>query len=171
MTIDKEKLDKLYGQMGVLKTQSQEIRIKREQILAETYEMNEKIESLQKRINKLEGNCYYVYLVFVDDDLRYIGKGKGDRYKHAISGASSVAELNRDFFNGCHIEVRLLLGGYDLSEKEALKQEMDALGSNIGDGLYNKNFPKQGEYEYMDCNFKSFSKLIARHKGTRKPSV
>lgn len=64
---------------------------------------------------------YYVYVVFVDAKAVYIGKGKNDRYKHAISGISSCLELNRDFFLGKYIEVRFL--EKYLTEEKALKQE------------------------------------------------
>ena len=59
-----------------------------------------KLNKLTSKINEANGNCYYVYIVFVNGVPKYVGKGKGDRFKHPISGASSVPELNRDFFNG-----------------------------------------------------------------------
>lgn len=45
------------------------------------------------------GECYYVYGAFgVDDELLYIGKGKGSRWKHCSSGISSSKALNRYYF-------------------------------------------------------------------------
>lgn len=112
---------------------------------------------------------YYVYCVFVDGEVRYIGKGKGDRWKHAISGASSVPELNRDHFTGKYIEVRLFSSR--MSEQEAFQLEADLIQTAIvevgakswwwhpslrslkmstqdsGD-LYNKVIP---EGSYLDC--------------------
>lgn len=70
---------------------------------------------------KEESNIYYVYGCYVDDVLRYIGKGKGDRWKHCISGSSTCKELNRDFFLGKKMVVKMLFEG--LSEKYALEIE------------------------------------------------
>lgn len=64
---------------------------------------------------------HYVYVVFVNAKAVYIGKGKGDRYKHAVSGVSSSMELNRDFFLGKYIEVRFL--EKYLPEDKALEKE------------------------------------------------
>lgn len=64
---------------------------------------------------------YYVYIVYVEGVPVYVGKGKGDRYKHPVSGTSSCLELNRDFFMGKYIEVRFL-SKYK-TEEQALKQE------------------------------------------------
>lgn len=64
---------------------------------------------------------YYVYIVFVNAKAVYVGKGKNDRYKHAVSGISSCVELNRDFFQGKYIEVRFL--EKYLTEDKALDKE------------------------------------------------
>lgn len=64
---------------------------------------------------------HYVYVVFVDAKAVYVGKGKNDRYKHAVSGTSSCLELNRDFFQGKYIEVRFL--EKYLTEEKAFEQE------------------------------------------------
>lgn len=66
-------------------------------------------------------NIYYVYGCFVDGLLRYIGKGKGERWKHCTSGSSTCKELNRDLFEGKHMEVKFLYEG--LSEEYALQIE------------------------------------------------
>ena len=41
---------------------------------------------------------YYVYKVTVEDEIIYVGKGKGDRYKHATSGKSHNFKLNKFYF-------------------------------------------------------------------------
>lgn len=124
-----------------------------------------KVSRLEGRLNKLRGNCYYVYIVFVDGEPRYAGKGTGDRYKHAVSGASSVPELNRDFFNDLHIEVRILYGNRTLTEKKAIRYEKDVIGSLVGIfDIYNKTLPKGNEYYHMDCDFKEYSDLAIRNK-------
>lgn len=85
-------------------------------------------------MNKENKNIYYVYGCYVDRVLKYIGKGKGDRWKHCTSGNSSCKELNRDFFLGKSMNVEIL---YDnLSEDEALKLEKLLL--SVGNSLYNK---------------------------------
>lgn len=66
-------------------------------------------------------NVYYVYGCFVDGLLRYIGKGKGERWKHCTSGSSTCKELNRDLFEGKRMEVKFLYEG--LSEEYALQIE------------------------------------------------
>lgn len=124
-----------------------------------------KVSKLQGRLNKLRGNCYYVYIVFVDGKPKYVGKGTGDRYKHAVSGASSVPELNRDFFNDMHIEVRILYGNRTLTEEKAFRYEKDVIGSLMGIfEIYNKTLPKENEYDYMDCDFKEYSDVAVRNK-------
>lgn len=70
---------------------------------------------------KEESNIYYVYGCYVDDVLKYIGKGKGDRWKHCTSGSSTCKELNRDFFLGKKMVVKMLFEG--LSEEYALEIE------------------------------------------------
>ncbi len=114
---------------------------------------NVAIEHNEGRILSLQGKTYYVYFVFVDGNLKYIGKGKKDRYKHPISGASSCSELNRDHFAGSCIEVRI--AAKNLIESKALSMEEEYLYSfNLGNGnLYNKNIPdKLKEYQiFWDC--------------------
>ena len=79
-------------------------------------------ESVQKATSL---RLNYVYHVFVNGDLAYIGKGKGKRYLHPKSGASSCAELNRHYFLGDKIEVVILKDG--LSSIEASKLEKDMI--------------------------------------------
>jgi hypothetical protein len=69
---------------------------------------------------------YYVYAAFgVNDELLYIGKGSGNRYKHCLSGASNCRDINRYYFQngeaGC-IRVKILKKL--LSNNEALHYEI-----------------------------------------------
>lgn len=41
---------------------------------------------------------YYVYKVFVNDEIIYVGKGKGKRYEHTLSGCSHNDKLNEFYF-------------------------------------------------------------------------
>lgn len=122
-----------------------------------------KIEKLEKEIDTLNKRDYYVYLVFVDFELRYVGKGRGDRWKHAIGGASSVPELNRDHFNNRYIEVRKFLER--LSEKEALEYEAQVIGSTVyitgSDRLYNKRNSIKEEDCMWDADFYEHSVWIS----------
>lgn len=56
---------------------------------------------------------YYVYGCFVDKTLKYVGMGKGNRYKHCTSGKSSCPELNRDFYAGKKLHVELFAENLD----------------------------------------------------------
>lgn len=124
-----------------------------------------RVAKLTSKINEVEGNCYYVYIVFVNGIPKYIGKGKGDRFKHAVSGTSSVPELNRDFFNDEHIEVRLLYGNKTFNEKRALSSEKDCIGSVMHFyDIYNKSLPKEGDYDYMDCDLYEVSDFAISNK-------
>lgn len=80
-------------------------------------------------------NVYYVYACKVDGELKYIGKGKGSRYKHCNSGASSVAELNRDFHAGKEVTVEFVKK--NLSDNEALALESSLIEEHF-ETLYNK---------------------------------
>lgn len=127
------------------------------------------LEELKRRLNKLQGRCYYVYIVFVNGEPKYIGKGTGDRYKHAVSGASSVPNLNRDFFNDEHMEVAILYGNKNMTEKEAFQHETDVIGSLKAYDIYNKIIPEEGCYSYMDCDFRDYSKSIICNKDYEYP--
>ena len=54
----------------------------------------------------------------MDNVLRYVGKGTGDRFKHCNSGKSTCALLNRDYFNDCKFNIVIYKDG--LTEKDAL---------------------------------------------------
>ena len=131
---------------------------------------NKAIEYQKAKLLSLQGKDYYVYMVFVDGHLRYVGKGKKERYKHAISGASSCPELNRDFFQEKCIEVRI--GASGLTEKEALSLEEEYLHS-FGyqrDVLYNKNIPSTlGKYQiYYDYGVGIIYHRLSSHACSNK---
>lgn len=66
---------------------------------------------------------HYVYFCYVDGVLRYIGEGKGDRWKHCNSGKSSCALLNKYHFSDCKIDVVKVHEG--LSKEDALLLERE----------------------------------------------
>lgn len=78
---------------------------------------------------------FYVYACKVDGVVRYIGMGSGTRYKHCLSGTSSCAELNRDFFEGRTLEVEKVKKGLTKQEAEELEESMI---SDQFEALYNK---------------------------------
>lgn len=154
----KDKLDLALGE---------ENRINRDikQLKSDLKAGKENIQKLKAKINKAEGNCYYVYIVFVNGVPKYVGKGQGNRFKHPVSGVSSVQELNRDFFKGHDIEVRLLFGSRNMSENQALLYERNCIGtiSSLYD-IYNRVLPKEDEYEHMDCDFYELTEFIINNK-------
>jgi hypothetical protein len=80
-------------------------------------------------------NRWYVYAAYVEGVLRYVGKGKGNRYKHCNSGKSSCYRLNEDHFSGKSIVVEKIFE--DLNEREAVEYESYILNEYKGKGLYN----------------------------------
>lgn len=87
---------------------------------------------------------YYVYVVYVDKVLRYIGKGFGKRFMHAVSGTSHSYDLNRAYFSKSVIEVFCFKDCLD--EQKALTLESDLIcmyGGVTLDGLYNSIGPKE----------------------------
>ena len=64
---------------------------------------------------------YYVYVCRVDGEVTYVGKGKGDRWKHCLSGKSHNRKLNEAVILGKDVSVDFVKKG--LSESEALTLE------------------------------------------------
>lgn len=52
----------------------------------------------------MAGNKYYVYHVLLEDEVVYVGKGCGDRYKHPLSGKSHNKYLNELYFRHSLLE-------------------------------------------------------------------
>lgn len=83
---------------------------------------------------------YYVYFAQgKSGELLYVGKGRGDRYKHCLFGASNNKDINRYYFmngeDGC-IAVKIV--DYFETEKEALDVEKFYI-TNLYP-LFNKDF-------------------------------
>jgi len=113
---------------------------------------------------------HYVYAVFVEKKLKYIGKGKGNRFEHGVSGCSHVFGLNECYFQGKLIEVGIVRDG--LSDESACSLEVDliwGLGSAEDIALYNirngpsliTTYPNMTEEEfYNECRIIKSVKYI-----------
>lgn len=67
--------------------------------------------------------------------LRYVGEGKYDRWKHVNSGVSHNFKINEHRFTKGELEVTVLYEG--LTKTEALSIEKAILSKNSGAGLWN----------------------------------
>ena len=150
------------NKIATLEAEYREVLDKKDQIAS-------KLSKLKDEKLKLNKKSYYVYVVVVDGEVKYIGKGKGDRYKHAVSGSSSVPEINRDYFKGKLIEVRIVHGNRNLTEQQAISMEADYIGSHTRDiwpsKLYNKIYPTK--FEFWDIDLIEWSKLIIDNRESR----
>ena len=81
---------------------------------------------------------YYVYEALVDGEVKYVGKGKGDRLLHVSSGRSSSKKLNAVVLSGGSVEVRKI--AENLLEGDALELERKTIMQYFKSGvdLYNK---------------------------------
>jgi hypothetical protein len=66
---------------------------------------------------------YYVYVWYYEDDVVYVGKGKGDRYKHGNSGCSQNYCLNEIHFTKGSEKLKVDFLKKDLTEDDALHYE------------------------------------------------
>ena len=119
-------------------------------------EENNKIKTVgDKTLKKKLKQDYYVYICVVDNMLKYIGKGRNTRWEHCVSGRSSCALLNRDYFRGKHIKVYI---SKSMPENVALDMENKLL-SMYPSQLYNKSVPLSGLNLQLDA-YKVCPKLV-----------
>lgn len=109
----------------------------------------------------------YVYLVVVNSELKYIGKGCMDRWKHTISGTSHVRALNADYFKGKEMVVYIAKAGMTTEEALELESTLIHTFSKQGFDLYNtQGVGVQRKYEYINIDaLLSASRLVAKYKG------
>lgn len=94
---------------------------------------------------------HYLYMVLVEGVPRYIGKGVGNRYKHALSGTSSCLAFNAAFFEGMNIRVYRSDELSNMSQDEATFREKRLI-STFGPMLLNTH--KYSGYSSSDhCDF------------------
>jgi hypothetical protein len=94
----------------------------------------EEAEERLKPLSDKHQRIYYVYVCKVDGVPKYVGMGKGGRWKHCVSGKSSCSELNRDYHAGKELLVEKVKEGL-------LQEEAEFLEVRIIDSypdLYNK---------------------------------
>lgn len=131
----------------------------------------EVIKDCEFSISVLEKSHYYAYIVAVDEEVKYIGKGSHDRWKHAVSGTSSVKELNRDYFEGKHIEVYQWKGNLD--EDQALDQERFLILNILAEesALYNTTAldPNKDVFQYYDMPNYCFVEWSKKLGGVNEP--
>lgn len=86
--------------------------------------LSAELGKLKSRNTTLKPDNYYVYKVYVDSELSYIGKGKGNRFKHPNSGVSNIYELNKAHFEGKEIVTKIYKLGLCNHEAKLLEKEL-----------------------------------------------
>ena len=91
---------------------------------------------------------YYVYqAVGLNNEILYIGKGSGDRYKHCNSGVSHCFELNRYFFEYGADSIHVEIEKYFETNEDALSYEDEMIITQ--NPLFNKKSPTSNQASYM----------------------
>lgn len=100
----------------------------------------EKVKGLSRKKGELNlEDGYYVYVCKVDGTPVYVGKGRGERHKHAISGRSHNVRLNEAFFTYGAERMTLDFIASGLDEESALNIEASTIKALMmaGVDLYN----------------------------------
>lgn len=129
-----------------------------------------------KVLNEGLQNIYYVYKCFVGGELKYLGMGKGERYRHCNSGKSSCSELNRDFHAGKCLIVEKFSEGLLRSEAQWLETEL--IDKHIESGIYNKRIspdfksqPNISKVEYVNILGDNHDTNVIKHVCALAPDI
>lgn len=76
---------------------------------------------------------YYVYIAYgINGEVLYVGQGKGSRWQHCVSGASSNADINRYYFqNGEEGSINVKIPERFRSKQRALKRELQLIEKHL----------------------------------------
>ena len=109
---------------------------------------------------------YYVYAWFVGDELVYIGKGKGDRWKHGNSGTSSCFGLNELFFSDKRDLLNHKILDCNLTEKDAFRIETELILKHkprLNSKVLNNSFPNKPVFKGTNT-IKDFKACLSEQK-------
>lgn len=114
---------------------------------------------------------FYVYYVTIEDVIVYIGKGNGNRYKHALSGISSVKAFNRLYvLNELHTVKCERLKWYYTSD-EALVDEAKFIDEfKPAYNIRGKNENSAAYYEADILKYKEQAEHINTKRVSNKPN-
>ena len=73
---------------------------------------------VRKTLERDEHIAHYIYYVYYNERVVYVGRGKGKRYLHPNSGKSSCRELNRLHFEGVEFAVKIIVDGLSYEESK-----------------------------------------------------
>jgi len=84
---------------------------------------------MDKKCQHNNKNKYYIYKVIHNEELIYVGKGQGERYKHVNSGASHNKQLNELYYKSLYESTSLpeVILEYCDSEQDALEKEHELI--------------------------------------------
>lgn len=112
---------------------------------------------------------YYVYAAYgLEGEVLYVGQGKGNRWQHCVSGASSNTNINRYYFNngeGDCIKVKIL--ERFRSKQRALKRETQLIEKYLPScnklGVTTENTDNMTELSLFYVNLKNrFADLVRK---------
>jgi len=105
-----------------------------------------------------KGGSYYVYIVSgggMPDSLTYIGSGKGDRYKHALSGVSNNYILNKLHHTGEELYTIILKDNLTQDDSLLLEKQLIAFYNPVANTAHKTKmlYRKHGRSPY-EAGFK-----------------
>ena len=97
-----------------------------------------------------EAESQYIYIVLSNKpkwaQVLYVGTGKGDRYKHANSGASHNRVLNKMHFEGVEMDTYIFADGLSKPDAHILEMMMIAFFNPIANSKGTSGYMRGTEY-------------------------